>query len=320
MRWLNPHRRIQDRLSAYLDAELPVDEARMVDAHVRSCGSCAQELAELRLAAAALADLPEVDVPRSFALTPADARPAGRVPAGLSSLNSGLRITGGVLAAALAVILVLDAGGIVGEDGGDSGADNAATAEMAANALGPLEREDENADGDAGITEEMGRGDLDSAQGYEATASPAPPVNPGSAGVADGGGPASGAGAPADQPAGTAAPTAAPVPLGIETPVPAPARDTGDDADVSEPTSTDAAGMPFDSLRVPTLSPEGGFAAEVPSGQVERDEETLNAIDANEDSGDGPSALTVIEVILAALLGASVIGVGAATYAGRRGR
>src|SRR3990172_1391123 len=118
MLWFKSHRRFQEQLSAYIDAELPEKDALALGAHLESCDACASELEELRLALSGLQELPDVEAPRSFRLSPADVVRPAAAPA-VHSLNSGLRLTGAGLAAALAILLVLDTGGIVG--GGDEG-------------------------------------------------------------------------------------------------------------------------------------------------------------------------------------------------------
>jgi anti-sigma factor RsiW len=45
---LNVHEEWTDRLSEYLDGELPADEQRAVDAHLRGCAECAAVLADLK--------------------------------------------------------------------------------------------------------------------------------------------------------------------------------------------------------------------------------------------------------------------------------
>jgi hypothetical protein len=122
MPWFNSHCRFQEQLSAYIDAELPAKDALALDAHLQSCDACARELEELRLTSAALQELPELQAPHSFALSPADVA-LPRPQAGVRSVNAGMRLTGAGLAAALAVLLVLDArhGRRRGEDSRDAG-------------------------------------------------------------------------------------------------------------------------------------------------------------------------------------------------------
>ena len=263
MLWRNPHRRFQERLSAHLDGELPPEDAAALQAHLESCDSCREELAAIRLASAALAELPDVEAPRSFALTPEHvARPAVP-PQAVRSVNSGLRLTGGALAAALAVLLVLDLGGVVGND----------------------ERED-----GGGGTEVQRQAAYDTGTGA-ADSSEAPPPAPAGPGIADG-----------DQ-GGIAAVSPAPQPS------PTPHESGGlDEAAISQATGTPA----------PTEM-QGEAAAKIGlNGSEGEDTETFTPVDSITDSDDGLSALTVAEIALAALLGASIIGIGAATFAGRR--
>jgi hypothetical protein len=55
-------------------------------------------------------------------------------------------------------------------------------------------------------------------------------------------------------------------------------------------------------------------------GGQERDTGTLNSLEATGESDGGLSALTVTEIVLAVMLGMSIVGIGAATYAERRRR
>jgi anti-sigma factor RsiW len=56
------------QLSAYLDKELAPDELALCDAHLATCPTCPTMLADLRLTSTLLHSLPQVAVPRSFAL------------------------------------------------------------------------------------------------------------------------------------------------------------------------------------------------------------------------------------------------------------
>lgn len=252
MLWRNTHRRFQERLSAYLDGELAPDEAAALQVHLDSCDSCAAEFAGLRMASAALAELPEVEVPRSFALTPELAGQTAPQANAARSANTGFRLAGGALAAALAVVLVLDAGGIVGNGGGETG----------------------------------GGGDESPQAAYDMTSNAAtfPPDSDASA--AEQGGAATDEVAEATPEIG---------------------------ADGGERTAETPTPMPA-ATELP------GAAAVQPglNGSENDDSETLTRGDLNNDSDDGLSALTVTEIVLAALLGASIIGSVAATYAGRR--
>ena len=68
--WLfkNRHGRWQERLSAYLDAQLEPSEQRKLEQHLASCTSCQEELESLRTTVALLQRVPQVAVPRSFRL------------------------------------------------------------------------------------------------------------------------------------------------------------------------------------------------------------------------------------------------------------
>lgn len=262
MLWFSSHRRYGRLLSAYLDGELSPADAASVQSHSESCDSCAEALADLRLVSAMIAELPDVETPRSFALSSADVSPVAAPPYAVRSLNSGLRLTGGALAAALAVLLVLDAGGVVGGGGRE-------------NRVGLTETQGE-VGYDAGVS---GADSLYAQEGEESSQ-----IVPGQA---------DGVGGPA------AAPEASP-----ETQAPA----DDDKAPRSSATAPPAApGTLSDAADELGLNGSGG-----------EDTKTFTDADLNVDSGDGLSPLTVTEIVLAALLGASIIGVVAATYAGRR--
>lgn len=57
------HAAASQRLSAYLDGELPPDERRAVDGHLRDCAVCRRDLLELRRVRSLLGALPEVEPP-----------------------------------------------------------------------------------------------------------------------------------------------------------------------------------------------------------------------------------------------------------------
>jgi len=113
----NAHGRIRDQLSAYIDGELEAAAAGRLEAHLAGCEGCRLELEQLRATAASLRDLPEVQAPRSFALSPE--RAAGRRPrAGATApLALGMRLAAAGVAVALAAVLVVDLGGLAGDGG-----------------------------------------------------------------------------------------------------------------------------------------------------------------------------------------------------------
>jgi anti-sigma factor RsiW len=72
-----------ETLSDYLDepGTFAAPEERLVETHVASCEACRSALVELRQIVHALAALPQPALPRSFALTPEQARRPAAVPA-----------------------------------------------------------------------------------------------------------------------------------------------------------------------------------------------------------------------------------------------
>jgi len=107
------HRRFRRDLSAYLDGMLPQRARRRLEAHLDSCQTCRQELAELRVTAEALSGLTMAEVPRSFALAAAPvaevrSRPTAR------RLEFGLRLATATAAFALALVVIGDFAGLPG--------------------------------------------------------------------------------------------------------------------------------------------------------------------------------------------------------------
>ena len=111
MTWLT-HARFRKDLSAYLDGELSPRRAVTLESHVAACAACRSLLEDLRLASAALAELPQVDAPRSFALRPEQLmqpRPVHRAPT--PGLMAGSRIAVAALTCALAAVVFVDLDG-----------------------------------------------------------------------------------------------------------------------------------------------------------------------------------------------------------------
>jgi len=61
-----PCQEIQDNLSAYLDGELPSEEARRVEAHVEACPACRRLLRELSAVSGVLGAMPHESAPRGL--------------------------------------------------------------------------------------------------------------------------------------------------------------------------------------------------------------------------------------------------------------
>lgn len=107
MFWLRTHTRLRHRLSAFIDGQLSEKERQELATHLEACPACRQELEELRATVLALGGLPQEEAPRSFALRPEQA--ARRVlPSPVGGLALTMRLAGASLAAALAVLLVVD--------------------------------------------------------------------------------------------------------------------------------------------------------------------------------------------------------------------
>ncbi len=113
--WFDRHSRLRDQLSAYIDGELKAPAAERLERHLADCGRCRAELEQLRATIGALRELPEAEPPRSFTLSPERvAAPRPALPA-VPPLAFGMRIAATVVAAALAVVLVVDLGDIGGD-------------------------------------------------------------------------------------------------------------------------------------------------------------------------------------------------------------
>ncbi len=125
MFWFNRHRRLRDQLSAYIDGELDASAAERLERHLAECGRCRQEMEQLRATVAALQELPAVEPPRSSTLSPERVAPRPQMPVA-SPLAFGARIAAAGVAAALAVVLVVD----LGDFGGDGVTDEATAPQM----------------------------------------------------------------------------------------------------------------------------------------------------------------------------------------------
>ncbi|MCJ7509415.1 MAG: zf-HC2 domain-containing protein [Dehalococcoidia bacterium] len=107
------HRRFRRDLSAYLDGMLPQRARRRLEAHLDSCQTCRQELADLRVTVEALGSLPMAEVPRSFALAAAPIAEVRPLPTA-RRLEFGLRLATATAAFALTLVLIGDFAGLPG--------------------------------------------------------------------------------------------------------------------------------------------------------------------------------------------------------------
>lgn len=98
---------ISELLSPYIDGRVDEGERRAVDEHVAQCARCARELGEFRFTVDALRRVPELPVPRSFAIPAQGDWSRQRRPAALgSTLFPYLRNASVGLAAALVLMFV----------------------------------------------------------------------------------------------------------------------------------------------------------------------------------------------------------------------
>jgi len=99
------HEWAAQQISAYLDSELSPSDRTRVEAHLKECQTCAEELHILRWTVSLAAQMPMLKAPRSFLITQAIAQP-GRMP--FSAAYVYLRSATIAVAALLSVALASD--------------------------------------------------------------------------------------------------------------------------------------------------------------------------------------------------------------------
>src|SRR3990170_1672096 len=110
--WPGAHRRFRESLSAYIDGEMEASAVERLEAHLAACEGCRLELQQLRATAAALHDLPEIQAPRSFTLSPQRAAARRPLTGAATPLALGMRLAAAGVAVALAAVFVVDLGGL----------------------------------------------------------------------------------------------------------------------------------------------------------------------------------------------------------------
>lgn len=107
MFWGQKHPVRDEQLSAYADGRVPSAERPRLEAHIESCASCREALAELRALRQALSSMPSAPVPRSFALREADVRRPERTSAAGGRVAAAVPVLSGVTMAAFLAFGVL---------------------------------------------------------------------------------------------------------------------------------------------------------------------------------------------------------------------
>jgi anti-sigma factor RsiW len=111
---LNVHQEWTDRLSDYLDGELPEDERKAVDGHLRGCASCAAVLNDLKRVVARAASVdarpPQADLWRGIAARLGDNGEPARVVAFTPKEARRFAFTLPQLAAAAALLIAVSGG------------------------------------------------------------------------------------------------------------------------------------------------------------------------------------------------------------------
>jgi hypothetical protein len=101
-------------LSEHLDGRLDASSAAALEEHLSACDACSTHLAELRDVRVALSALPAAEPPRSFRLSPAEARPQQPVRAAQPRWMAGMPA---LSAAAVLVFAVLVGAEVYGTGG-----------------------------------------------------------------------------------------------------------------------------------------------------------------------------------------------------------
>ncbi len=213
MFWLNKHARHRNNLSPCVDGRLKPVETAALEAHLAACEPCRHELEDLRATVTAVRDLPELETPRSFAVTPQmlERRRAVATAPSTPPLAIGMRMASAALAVVLAVVVIGD----LGEGSNGAGGDGARL-ESASESTDPPElaaaadAEQASDERDPAAPAATGIGEQYDARATDEDAPSTPAENLSAACPAFGDQMAAGAGASAATPAPNATPQPAP--------------------------------------------------------------------------------------------------------------
>jgi hypothetical protein len=108
MLWLNKHAPHRNNLSPYVDGRLTPAQTTALEAHLAVCEPCRHELEDLRATIAAVGDLPQLETPRSFAVTPQmlERRSAAARAPSTPPFAIGMRMASAAMAVVLAVVVI----------------------------------------------------------------------------------------------------------------------------------------------------------------------------------------------------------------------
>src|SRR3990172_1056320 len=304
MLWLSKHARHRNNLSPYVDGRLaPVDTAAL-EAHLGACQPCRYELEDLRATVAAARELPQLETPRSFAVTPQmlERRRAIDLAPSASPLALGMRIASAALAVVLAVVVIGDfsEGGNGIGDGG-VGLESASESRDTTGLAGGAGSKQASDDPDPAAPAATGIGEQYDARATDEDAPATPAENLSAACPAVGDQMAAGAGASAATPAPNATRQLAPSATANSNLNSGGAGAAGPATGVCDEKSI--AGNEDSTSATPA-------AAEAPTGAITDDDAPdAAALSARDD--DGISTLRVIEIVLAGSLIVLLVGVAA---------
>ncbi len=252
------HARLRELLSAYIDGEVSASETLRVEEHLARCQECRDELASLRATVGLLRRLPELAVPRSFALSEAPQRRP------TPTLVWTARLATSVAAVLLVALLLGDIVGLVSQQ--RSLEDLASRAEVQAPAApAPLATAAQPSEAAARGIPGAPAPELESAPALAAAAAPAAPA------------PAAPAPAPAP------APAAAPAPLAPAEAIEALAAPTPAAADAP----SIAAPAPAPAIAAAAAPSDGGVARpQAPAEEPEIEAQELQSLTAEADTAE----------------------------------